>query len=51
MVEPWIVEAVLLVAGAQPARLARWMRENVDEDARGESRRGVERVDTGHFVL
>lgn len=49
MVEPWIVEAVLLVAGAEPARLARWMRENVEEAARGESRRGVERVDTGYF--
>lgn len=51
MVDPWIVEAVFLVAGAQPARLARWMRENVAEDARGESRRGAERVDTGHLVL
>ncbi len=50
MVEPWIVEAVFLVAGAEPARVARWMRENVDEDAHGESGVGVERVGTGHFV-
>ncbi|PBA73150.1 hypothetical protein CKJ76_03540 [Mycobacterium avium] len=51
MVEPWIVEAVFLVAGADPARLARWMRENLDEDPHGESRgRGVERVGAGHFV-
>lgn len=51
MVEPWIVQTVFLVAGADPARLARWMGENVAEDARDESHRGAERVDTRHLVL
>ena len=29
VVDPWIVQAVFLVAGAEPAKLARWMGENV----------------------
>lgn len=29
VVDPWIVQAVFLVAGAEPAQLARWMGENV----------------------
>ena len=48
MIDPWIVEAVFLVAGAERAKLAEWMGENVPEDACGESSRA--RVGAARFV-
>lgn len=36
MVEPWIVEAIFLVAGAEPAKLDRWMGENMAREAAAE---------------